>query len=339
MNYWQVAAGDSARDYTDAFLQFGVMLIGPGNPGHYFDRKDYYRSRKWGSTIVTIAEKVTDGDIVILKRPHKGQWQIRAVGRVVSDYSYLEQFDDVQGWDLQHCRKVEWICPAENQKVFTSGLTRGTLSRVYKKEPIQKALEVLEEGEKRKVEDIPTPAKAISDEDLVETLIGNGLRPADAETVIQTIWRVRRLARWYARYGRDMSEHETRTFLIAPVLLALGWSEQKIKIEWKGMDIALFQDVYRRGQSPLVILESKRMGEGLHFAERQAVKYARDYPECRRLVVSDGTLYQLYVRQGETWNMQTDFKAHMNLLNLKDRHPYWVHIGGAPELFVNLMPK
>ena len=30
MNYWQVAAGDGGRDYSEVFLKYGVMLIGLG---------------------------------------------------------------------------------------------------------------------------------------------------------------------------------------------------------------------------------------------------------------------------------------------------------------------
>jgi hypothetical protein len=353
VNYWQVAAGESARDYSKVFLQFGVMLIGSGNPGPFFERQDYYEGHHdWRAQVVRFARKVNLGDIVILKRPHhrkkseEEKWQIRAVGRVTGDYDYIEQFEDVEGWDLQHCRKVEWVCPPKDQEhpeerkmILVNGLTMGTFRGVHKGEAIGEAEKILKEGEKQTAKEIPPPAKKISDEDLVETLIGNGLRPADAEAVIQTIWRVRRLARWYARYGRDMSEHETRTFLITPVLLALGWSEQKFKIEWKNVDVALFQDVYQRGKDPLVILESKRMGEGIGFAERQAQRYAKDYPGCSRLVVSDGIRYHLYIKQGGNWDMERDFKAYVNLLNLKERHPYWSHIGGAPELFVSLMPK
>jgi len=29
----------------------------------------------------------------------------------------------------------------------------------------------------------------------------------------------------------DIREHETRTFLVIPLLLALGWAEQQLKIE------------------------------------------------------------------------------------------------------------
>lgn len=41
MNYWQVAAGEGARDYSSVFLEYGVMLVGAGNPGSYFDNKAY----------------------------------------------------------------------------------------------------------------------------------------------------------------------------------------------------------------------------------------------------------------------------------------------------------
>lgn len=338
MNYWQVAAGQGARDYSSVFTRFGVMLIGGGNPGDYFENEDYYKSHPWGRKVASFAKRVAkDDDVVILKRPYHRQWQIQAVGRVTGDYEYREQFDDVEGWDLQHCRRVEWICPQKEE--LTNGLVMGTFKRVYKREVIEQAEEILREGEKKESEEIPHPAGKISDEDLVESLIGNGLRPADAETVIQTIWRVRRMARWYARYGRDLSEHEIRTFLIVPILLALGWSEQKIKIEWKNTDISFFLEIFKRGEEPYMILESKRIREGLHYAERQLVRYAKKFPTCHRLVASDGIRYQLYLKQGENWDVNRDFKAYMNLLNLKDRHPYLADIGGAPDLFISLMPK
>src|SRR3954470_13493972 len=39
---WQVAAGDGSRDYSDVFLKFGVVLVGPGSEGTYFSNKDIY---------------------------------------------------------------------------------------------------------------------------------------------------------------------------------------------------------------------------------------------------------------------------------------------------------
>jgi hypothetical protein len=209
---------------------------------------------------------------------------------------------------------------------------------VYNSQVKVVAQRVLDEGQKQSTREIPPAAKEVKDEDLIDCLIDNGLRPGDAETVIQTIWRIRRLGRWYEKHGKDLSEHEIRTFLIVPILLALGWSEQKIKIEWKNTDLSFFSRIYNRGDEPCMILESKRMGEGLGYAERQVQRYANDMPGCKRLIVSDGIRYYLYLKQGENCNFQEDLKAYMNLLRLKDRHPYLTHVGGAPDLFLNLMP-
>ena len=334
MKYWQVAAGEGAREYSSVFLKYGVMLIGAGDPGPYFDNKGYYTGhRGWRAQVVNFAEHVAKDDIVILKRPHHREWRIQAVGRIIGDYEYLEQFDDVEGWDLQHSRRVEWVCPKEIE--LTKHLSMGTFKGVNRKEIVDRARKMLEEGEKQESRQIPLIARRVSDEDLVESLIGNGLRPADSERVVDTVWRVRRLGRWYARYGQDLSEHETRTFLITPLLLALGWSEQRVKIEWKNIDVAFFREVYKRGNEPCMILESKRMWEGLRYAEGQAKKYAKLYPKCLRLVVSDGICYRFYEKEDDSWV----WKAYMNLLKLKDPHPYETDIEGATHLFINLMPK
>lgn len=335
MKFWQVAAGEGARDYSPVFLEFGIMAIGAGNPGPYFEHKDYYEGhRNWRSQVVAFAKKVQLGDVVILKKPYHRQWKILAVGRVTGEYEYSALFDDVEGWDLQHCRKVEWVEPSS--KTCVGGLARGTFIRVNSPNLQNKATEILNNGSLRSAEALPPPARRIEGEELVEHLVDNGLRPADAETVIQTIGRVRRLGRWYNTHGRDISEHETRTFLIVPVLLALGWSEQKMKIEWNGLDVAFFDGVYsKKAKSRCVmILESKRMREGLLYAERQIKRYSERFPECHRLVVSDGICYRLYCKENGEWN----WKAYMNMLNLKERHPYCVNIGGANEIFVKLMP-
>lgn len=337
MNYWQVAAGEGGRDYSSVFLQYGVMLIGAGDPGPYFEKEDYYRSRAWGRKVQYFARHVAIGDVVVLKRPHHHRWEIQAVGKVTGNYEWLEQFDDVEGWDLQHCRKTEWSCP--KTKLVIDGLARGTFRMAHQDQARATAQRVFEEGERKVPNTIPPPATAISDEDLVEHLIDNGLRVGDAEAVIQTIWRIRRLAQWYRKHGRDLSEHEIRTFLIVPILLALEWSEQKMKIEWKNIDLSFFSDIYSRGNEPCMILESKRMGEGLNYAEKQIQDYARDFPDCHRLIVSDGIRYNLYAKQGEQWNLLEDFRAYMNLLRLKDRHPYLTNVKGPPDLFINLMPR
>lgn len=343
MNFWQVAAGEGSRDYSSLFTRFGVMLIGAGDPGSFRDHPDIYEGYKdWRNQVVAFAKKVKLGDVVILKRPNRrrkslqeGAWEIVAVGKVSGDYDHLELFEDVEGWDLQHCRKVEWIHPGSPTHV--DGLARGTFKAVYQSSPKDVATQVLNDGLPKAAEALPSLAKKISDNELVEHLVDSGLRTSDAESVIQAIWRVRRLARWYRDHGRSISEHETRTFLIVPILIALGWSEQKMKIEWKKLDIAFFPDVYSRKTNPpcIMILESKRMWEGLSYAERQVKRYQKEFPECSRLIVSDGVCYRLYEKRDNDW----PWVAYLNLLKLRESHPYDREIKGASNVFVTLMPK
>jgi hypothetical protein len=333
--YWQIAAGEGARDYSDIFLKFGVMLMGSGGPGPYFENKMAYKGhRGWRSGVARFAEDAKKDEIVILKRAYHQQWEVVAVGRIVSDYQFLDQFDDVEGWNLPHCRKVEWTRPVQG-RLTAHGLTRGTFLAVHNSDAKEKAEEILINGNHINATPIPPDANKIKDEELVEALIDNGLRPGESESVIETIWRTRRLAQWYRKQSWNISEHETRSFLIIPILLALGWSEQKMRIEWENTDIAFFADVYREHAHPCMILESKRMWAGLDYARNQAEKYAHLYQNCTRLVISDGMCYRLYERVENEWI----WKAYMNLLRLRDGHPYEKSIGGAPQLFVNLMPK
>ena len=344
MNYWQVAAGEGTRDFSDVFLKYGVILMGAGNPGSFLEHPERYKGQKgWQRKIVTLAENMKPDDIVILKKGHGAKGRVLAAGRITSSYEWFEPFDDVEGWDLRHGRRVEWVKPVS--PILVDGLARGTISRVFKGNPKNAAERLLNEGEGAPVEkeDIPPPANSISEEHLVGSLIENGLRPADAEAVIRAIWHVRRLAGWYLVHGRELSEHEIRTFLIIPILLALGWSEQRIKIEWNHTNISLFSEVFKRDSKPFLILESKRMGVGLGHAERQVQRYAKVFPDCHILVTSSGARYDLYEKEPEQkWDASSmkekHLRASLNLFILRDRHPYFADVGGAPDLLKSLMP-
>ncbi len=345
MTYWQVAAGEGTRDFSDVFLQYGVMLMGTGHPGSFLKHPERYRPYKgkkdWQRKIVTLADEMNCGDVVVMKKRWGTKGAIVAAGRVTGEYEFLEPFDDVDGWDIRHGRKVNWFRPGSPLNV--NGLARGTVSRVHRGQILKEADRLLEEGKEVAASEVPAPAKGVSEEDLVGNLIWNGLRPADAEAVIRAIWHVRRLAGWYVTRMDQINEHEIRTFLIVPILLALGWSEQRIKTEWNHTDISLFSEVFRKDSKPFLILESKRMGVGLGHAERQVQLYAKQFPNCNRLVTSTGDRYWLYVKEeGEYWDAsrmkEKHLQAYMNLFRLKDRHPYLPCVGGAPELLKSLMP-
>lgn len=100
---WQVSAGPSSRSYANVFLKHGVALIGPGDAGAWtVDRDD---AEFEGSFVRRFASEMSAGDVVLLRT---GIAKVAAVGLVVGDYSYTNAFGDVNGWDLQHTRRVRW---------------------------------------------------------------------------------------------------------------------------------------------------------------------------------------------------------------------------------------
>jgi hypothetical protein len=337
MTIWQVAAGDGTRDYADVFLKFGVILVGPGSEGNYFENKDAYNNNEsWAYRpfIETFAEAMRVGDLVVLKRPRGDQWEIIAIGEVTSEYLHQEVFGDVEGWDLQHCRRVRWKTALDSTAI--PGLTRGTLRRVNNAQTINTINQIWSTGQDMVPLPIPLEPKTITIDVLIESLIVDGLPGQSAELITNTIWRLGRMAKYYQKHGADVGEHEIRTFLIVPLLMSLGWAEQRVKIEWLNMDVVLFDTPYKSGKSqPLVIIESKRLFDGLRYAPDQATNYARSYPSCIHFVVSDGIRYKLFRREGDGWR----HAAYMNLTAPKQSHPYEQGVEGAVAFFRYMLPK
>lgn len=338
VKYWQLSAGDTGRDYSDVLLKFGVALVGPGRHGPFHEGNKKYAKE---GDVRRFARDLQPGHIVILKRPEGRNWAILAVGTVDGDYQHLKVFGDVDGWDLEHARRVSWRW--SQKPIVSPGLSRGTFKRVRSEEPKELARQVLETGQRFQPE-YAIPEKALDpleDETLIGELINFGLRPGDAEELSTTIKRIRLLANWYWKHGDDVLEHETRTFLVIPLLLALGWSEQRLKIEWgkrgRGrVDVAFFREPYTGGEKDnpcIMLMETKKLGVGLTPGQKQAQRYAEQFPEASRLLVSNGYVYKLYSKKADSW----DFQAYLNLLNPLPRHPFLPHVGGAVHVFQELM--
>jgi len=273
------------------------------------------------------------GDLVVLKSSSGYNWEIVAVGEVTSDYLLKDVFGDVDGWDLQHCRQIRWKTPPVATVI--SGLRRGTLIKVNNERALAEVRQAWDTGLDVVTIPIPDEPEEISVDQLIDSLMVEGLPVQRAELITSTIWRLRRVAKWYSSHGSDVGEHEIRTFLIVPLLTSLGWAEQKIKIEWKNIDVALFDTPYSKQSRPLVIIESKRLWDGLRFAPDQAIEYAQQYPACSRFIVSDGIRYKLFVIDDNKWR----YSAYMNLLAPKRIHPYEPEVDGAVSFFLNLIPQ
>ena len=186
---------------------------------------------------------------------------------------------------------------------------------------------------------IPRRPRVISEDQLSASLRATGLASKAAKHIADTIAHLREVANWYEDqedYG-DVGEHETRTLLIVPLIMSLGWAEKNVKIEWHHTDVALFDAPYPEQTAPVVIIESKQLWHGLGDVQEQAKSYAKEYPRCDRLVVSDGIRYKLFTKPKR--GRKFVLSACMNLLALTRKHPYERGVKGAPFFLRKLMPK
>jgi len=326
--YWQIAAGSAGRNYTDYFIKFGIAFVG-------------------GDVYVATMKEVNKGDLVAIKN---GLYQIVASGEVVErngkstgceDKSWLRDFD---GWDLPAYCYVDWHVPAN--PIETDGLTRATIQRL----PQDKHKKIVDDLLLLPVHSChtePAETNIITDDQLLEYLIAEGLRPSSADDLTNTIHKIRLLAQYYYTKccWEDVQEHETRSFLVVPLLLALGWSEQQLKIELpcsKGrVDIACFPRVFKHGSEKecILIVETKDFSSGLDYASEQAHRYAEDFPSCRGVLVTNGYCYKAFVRKDDgTFNTMPS--AYLNLLKPRDRYPLDPeNVDGALNVLSWLLPS
>jgi len=309
---WQIGTGDNTRDYTDICLDYSIAIVGPGIPGNAKENPDWEKNH-WGTYLLEI--KI--GDIVLLRR---GQTVIKAVGIVIQDYQYSESLSDVHGWDLNHYVTLKWYIKKDESDIILpySMIGYSTMSRVDKnynkvKEIINKE-ELIELKQKRKISDLKIPDK-VDNTIIKKFLINQGIRIFDAENIVNTINRIIVLINWYKEYDPSVLEYELRTFVVVPFLFSLGWSEQKIKLEYNKIDIAIFSNIYnsKKSNQPKIIIETKTFDDGLYFAQNQIEQYAKNYPKCNLIVTTNGYRYNILKREGSIFFRY----AYFNLLDMR----------------------
>lgn len=108
---WQFAGGDTDRSYVDILLHWDVIAMGPGAYGKHPEcnvraRLEGYSERKL-TDINRFYNDVKDGDFIVLRL---GTSEVYGVGEVVgNDTCWLDAFGDIDGWDLEHVRRVRWL--------------------------------------------------------------------------------------------------------------------------------------------------------------------------------------------------------------------------------------
>ena len=344
---WQVSGGPVSRAYADVFLRHGVASIGPGDAGPWSPERsdDTFED----GVVRRFASEVAVGDVFLLRT---GLATIAALGLVASDYLYVNAFDDMNGWDLQHARRVRWYrLPADH--VFGSsafGAKPPRCSRVLNEEVVDFAERFLTSppthwqtaplpelpGEEPPLDQVPDALQGIVAQaaDLVPLLQDGqafGEHPSDGSgpelpgeeppldqvpdalqgIVAQAADLVPLLQDGQA-FGEHPSEDELIVHFVVPFLRALGWPPERIAVQWRHIDVALFRALPRTPENCHLVIEAKRLGAGVEGALDQARGYVEALARPRDVVVTDGIRYRMYAAA-------RDFApvAYANLTRLK----------------------
>lgn len=339
---WQVAAGDGSRAYDDICLEYDVMMVGAGYLGP-FDEQEYARKGASPADMnITrrFYEDAKRGDVVLFRL---GAGRVLAVGEIADERpDYLEEFGDIDGWHLQHVRRVRWF---KTEKELPFGVRGRRFTRVHV--PAVRGwveeLEIPEEWHQRPLAVMPEESRSLDDRELGRQLFLEGLPSEYIDHLASTLESIRRVATWYwnaeKRPRGRPSESETITYLVVPLLLALGWSHQMAAIEWRGIDVALFQRMPPEESTLTGVVEAKPLNRSVFAPTDQAIGYAtqegRD--NCNRLVVTDGIRYTYFKRQGTDFNLQ----AYLNILRMREKYPVYdpraeTCCGGAVEVIMGI---
>jgi hypothetical protein len=326
---WQQACGDTDRNYSNICLKWDVILNGPGYAGKYPKCNEILKNHGWTSRkrtdIWRFAEQMKEGDIVVLRL---GTKTILGVGEIVGDYEWLECFGDVDGWDLQHVRRVRWLWNGlKKPKYFkTYALKQGDTTQVMTSEVVKKWLTDLEipiEKFGRAIPNLPEEGKVINQNQIAEYLFAQGISSNSIEILTREFDELRRIAKWYLSSKETPSEFETVSYLVVPILRALGWTPQKMAVEWNKVDVALFDELPRKDKNLSVVVEAKKKGNSCLSAKGQAQGYAQGKGNCKRLIVTDGLRYGTYTKEGNEYKL----KAYFNLTDLRESYPIYECLG------------
>lgn len=298
---WQISGGPSTRSYVEVFLKYGVALIGPGDSGPWNISRD--DSDFNGVFVRRFASEIADGDIVLLRT---GAATIAAVGIVTGSYLYLDAFDDVNGWDLQHARRVRWYALPSPQSFagLAFGASPPRCSRVWNEETLDFAERFVNSEptywQTAKLPELPREQPPI--EHVPEALEAIIARIADLVPLFQD-----RLA-----FGDAPSEDELIAHFVVPFLCALGWPPERIGVKWRWIDVAIFAALPRIPENCSFVIEAKRLGAGVEGALDQAKGYATALGSPKHVIVTDGVRYRMY-----DGNRSYEPVGYANLLRLK----------------------
>lgn len=298
---WQVSAGPTNRTFADVALRHGVALIGPGDAGRWTPEADDAQFE--GPFVRRFASEINAGDVALLRT---GRGTIAAVGLVDGPYAHVDAFDDVNGWDLQHVRRVRWgQLPTPHE--FTGspfGANPPRCSRVWTSDVLDFADRFLRSPPTH-WQSAPLPALP-AEEPLLDSV------PAALLDLVAQVADYLPLATRETDFGEWPSEHEMVAHFVVPFLQNLGWPPERIAVEWRCIDVALFSALPRTSEKCRFVIEVKRLGAGVEGALDQAKGYVAALGRPIDVIVTDGVRYRLYAGADDFAPL-----AYANLARLK----------------------
>ncbi len=298
---WQISGGPSSRTFADVFLRYGVALVGPAGPGPWTPTRsdaDYE-----GGFARQIATEVTAGDVFLLRN---GVAKVCAVGLVASDYQFLPQFDDVNGWDLNHGRRVRWCRLLEDHDFGRPIFGTNSISRVGNDQVIEYVTRFLN-SPPTNWQAAPLPPLPLEQPPLEDSDIPPPLHDlvAQVRDLYPLMWD-------RMQFPEHPAEDEVIANFTVPLLRALGWHPEHIAIKMQFKDVTLFRALPRVPENVHLVIEAKRLGAGVEGALAQGIGYVRALGVPRDVLVTDGIRYRLY-------DCRKNFSpvAYANLANLK----------------------
>lgn len=280
---WQISGGPAARGYAEVFLRHGVALIGPGDAGPWNSERDDDEFE--GGFVRRFASEVQAGDVFLLRT---GIATIVAMGLVASDYMYVNAFDDVNGWDLQHTRRVRW-CRLPAAHAFGAsafGATPPRCSRVWSEDVVDFAERFIRSPpihwQTAALPDLPAEDPPLAE--VPDALQGIVAQAADLVPLLQD----------GQAFGEHPSEDELIAHFVVPFLRALGWPPEWIGVQWRRIDVAVFRALPRTSENCHLVIEAKRLGAGVEGALDQAKLYVEALGLKRDVIVTDGIRYRMY---------------------------------------------
>lgn len=327
---WQIACGEKGRRYQQLFLDHDVMFLGPGRFGPYspsrYDSNPEALAEGEGKVtyIRQFATEVQPGDIVLMR----SGYTVLSIGVVDTGYFHSPVFDDVYGWDLQHYRRVIWQRQHDTAlkqmqasgALFADRKQIPTFTRVNHPRNLDPIRDLLGHIQHRPLNDLPdTPSPDLSPEQLSDALFQEGLGYDACLHVERAVRKLRGLIDWYneSRSPGRPTEHEVVAHMILPLLLALGWSEQLLAIEWKKIDLAVFTHTPTDASTCGIVCEAKGMDSPMQHVVEQAIGYCDQHglERCQKILIADGGYFALYRRLASGW--ETDPSGYISLRKLR----------------------